>query len=411
MKNIFTSLNKKLIILFLYFTLLISFFLNENSSGGSEKDYFYTYKYVLAISKDIIYGLKLTATEHPQHFPLNYLLQGTLLKIFKEAYIVKLFFLHISIIIPIIFYKCINLVHQNKEASFIFSLILFISPYFRSSAVWATTDNLAILFFLLTIFFYLKFEFYKKKICYIYLSIFFLFLSFYTRQYYILFSLYFFFKLYKNKLLIKNLHIILLLILLLSTPSGIYIYYYYIPRISELTLYYSKNFINNFYIVFSIFIFYLFPFLIFLKKNITLFFKFFKKNFFYNLLIITISFFLSYYFDYNLNIHGGGIIFKFFNLFLNLKLFFLFTSFSIILIIFFFKENVVNNINLLLIIFFSFYFQTIFQKYFDPILMILFLTLFKSKLINNTISNIKNNYFYLYIYFLIFYLISVIYNH
>ena len=163
MNNINWLYNKKLVVLILYFTLLISFLLNENSSGGSQKDYLYTYKYIIAISENLIDGIKLIASEHPQHFPLNYLLLGTLLKFLKEPYMAKFIFLHISLIIPFVFYKCIKIVHKNEEVSFLLSIILFLSPYYRSSAVWSTTDNLATLFFISSIFFYLKFEFFKKK--------------------------------------------------------------------------------------------------------------------------------------------------------------------------------------------------------------------------------------------------------
>jgi len=411
MKKIRIYFCKNLIIIFLYLTLVLSFVLNENSSGGAEKDYFYTYDYILAISENLINGIKLLAYEHPQHFPLHYLFFSLLLKIFKKAYLVKFLYLHISILIPFIFFKCIRLVHHDKKVAFLLSIIIFASPYFRSSAVWATSDNLATLFFLSTIFFYLKFELSEKKIKNLYLAIFFFFLTIYTRQYYILFSIFFLLKLHEKKLFTKNFKKILLLIIILSIPGAMYFFYYYIYRISNLTFYFSTNLINNFFISVSIIAFYLIPFLIFSIKNLKLFFLFLKKELFYIFIIMIVTMILSTYFNYNLNPHGGGIIYRFFNSFLNLYIFFLFSSFFILMIIFFFKENIVINLTLLLIILLCFSFHTVFQKYFDPLLIILFSTLFKTKLIDNEIKKIKNKFIYYYTYFIIFYCISLVYNY
>jgi hypothetical protein len=415
MKKIFIFKNKNLIISILYLTLIVGFLLNENSSGGAEQDYNYTEKFIIAISKDILNGINYAATEHPQHFPLHYILLGLSLKILKELYLVKFFFLHISIIIPLVFYKSIKLIYKNKEVAFLLSIILFISPYYRSSAIWATTDNLATLFFLLTIYFFLKFKFDKKKILYIYLSIIFIFLSFYTRPFYILFSIFFFVNIYKEKLFMKNYKKIFLLIIGCILPFAIYYNYYYSKTDTTLlTNYSSKNPINNLYILISIILFYLFPFLIFSKKNSNLFYLFFKKNLFNNCIVIFLLLFLSYKFDYHLNLYkgsiGGGIVYKFFSLYLDLNFFFIFTSFFSIVIIFFFRENIINNSIIFLTIFLCYYVEIPFQKYFDPLLIITFLTLYKSKFINHQIVNIKNNVTSYYSYFLIFYFISIVHN-
>lgn len=190
-----------------------------------------------------------------------------------------------------------------------------------------------------------------------------------------------------------------------------YFLYFYISRVSELTFYFSGNLINNFFISVSIIAFYLIPFLIFSIKNFKLFFLFIKEKLFFSVIIILVTLFLSYYFNYNLNPHGGGIIYRFFNSYLNLYIFFLFSPFFILLIIFFFKDNITINFTLLLIILLCFSFHTVFQKYFDPLLLILFSTLFKSKLINNEIKKIKNKFIYYYAYFIIFYCTSLIYNY
>ena len=403
--------NKTLAIITLYVFTLIGFIFGEDSSGGSIKDFSYTYQFVLQISVNVISGVDEMMQAHKNHFPLHYIFVGFLLKVFKNIYIVKIIFFHISLLLPLIFYKCLKIEYKNKISIFFFSLLIFFSPYFRSSAIWPTTDNTALIFFLLFIYFFLKYAENNKLNYYLY-SLFFLFLAFYTRQYYILFIIYSFliYKHDKIKISYKKYLIIIVLILSLSMPAIFNIFYYYVPDISNLSNYYSKNFLNNFYIVPTIFFFYLLPFLIFSKKNMHLFINYLKNNLLIFISITAIMLIFSKYFTYFLNPHGGGIIYKLFYLHINEYVFFIISSFSLMTIFFFFKENFKNNFLLLIIIFLCFYFNTIFQKYFDPMLIILFSTFFKSLPIKIEIENFKNNYLKYYSYYFLFYLISLIYH-
>jgi hypothetical protein len=160
----------------------------------------------------------------------------------------------------------------------------------------------------------------------------------------------------------------------------------------------------------SIIFFYLVPFLIFSKKNILLFINYFKNKLWIFILISSLILLFSKDFTYGQNPHGGGIVYKFFYLHINHYFFFVICSLSLMTIFFFFKENLINNLSIFIIIFFCFYFNTIFQKYFDPLLIILFSIFFKSSLIKNEIEQFKNNYWKYYSYFFIFYLISFTYH-
>ena len=134
MNNFFIKLKKKKIVLvsLAYLSLLIGFFYSENSSGGSEKDFDYTYKFIFAISENIVDGLNLMIDLNFNHFPLHYLFIGTLLKIFKEIWLVKFIYLNFSIIIPLVLYKCLSITIKNINAAFYITLLLFFSPYFFS---------------------------------------------------------------------------------------------------------------------------------------------------------------------------------------------------------------------------------------------------------------------------------------
>lgn len=403
--------DEKLTIIILYVFTLIGFIFGEDSSGGSLKDFNYTYQFVLKISANVVSGVNEMMQAHKNHFPLHYIFVGLLLKVFKNIYITKIIFFHISLLLPLIFYKCLRSKYKNKKSIFFFSLLIFLSPYFRSSAIWPTTDNTALIFFLLFIYFFLKYTESNKLSYYLY-SFIFLFLAFYTRQYYILFIIYSFLVYinYEIKISYKKYLIIIILIISLSIPAIFNIFYYYIADISNLSNYYSKNFLNNFYIVPTIFFFYLLPFLIFSKKNMHLFIDYLKNNLLIFTLVTAAMLIFSKYFTYFLNPNGGGIIYKLFYLHVNEYVFFMISSFSLMTIFFFFKEDLKNNILLLIIIFLCFYFNTIFQKYFDPMLIILFSTLFKSLPIKIEIENFKNNYLKYYSYFFLFYFISLIYH-
>ena len=56
-----------------------------------------------------------------------------------------------------------ELINKNKNVTFYITLLLFLSPYFRSSAIWATTDNSGILFFLLSVLYFLKISIQNQK--------------------------------------------------------------------------------------------------------------------------------------------------------------------------------------------------------------------------------------------------------
>ena len=53
--------------------------------------------------------------------------------------------------VPLVFYKVLKKIYINSDKYYLFllSLIIFLSPYFRSSAIWFTNDNLGLLFFFL----------------------------------------------------------------------------------------------------------------------------------------------------------------------------------------------------------------------------------------------------------------------
>jgi len=397
-----------IIITFFYLSLIVSFFLNEDSSGGAQADFFTTQHLIKKISEDFLLGIIDWKNSSLSHFPLHYVVSAIFLKFLTNIDIVRFLFLNLSILIPIFFYKCIKIIFKNDNAAVLLSILIFISPYFRSSAVWLTTDNTALIFFTIAIFFFLKTikQNNNTNINYFFFLLFF-FASSLTRQYLIFFLIFFLVELYREKkIFIKfKVKIIYLAILLL--------FFFYIVGIKFLKSYNTQtsqlltnNIFNNIYINLSIIFFYLSPMIFFFKENIINFLNFFKKNIYVLISLFLILTLFLYKFDYSHN-YGGGFYFKLTNNYLT-KITFLFICFLSLSIIYYLTENNLNNFILVIILFSIFNYNIVYQKYFDPLLIIIFFTLFEHKAINLIIKKIWPNFLYLFIYFFLFWLISFI---
>ena len=196
---------------------------------------------------------------------------------------------------------------ENKNILFAISLLIFLSPYFRSSTVWATNDNLALLFVVISLYFFISsFSKLKKKSYYYFISILFLIIASYIRQNY---SLLFIFYIIKSFEILerKTIIYIILISLLLSFPALLYV-----KKIYELGFNLSiikPDYLNNFIIYLSIISFYLFPFFWSEKnknkyKNLILNRK--KIILFFSLIVVSIFF----YSDIERFSVGGGVILK-----------------------------------------------------------------------------------------------------
>ena len=398
----------KFFFILMYISLIIGFFLKENSSGGSEKDFYFTFFIVEEISKDLIKGVNTLINSNIPHFHMHYIILGTFYKYIQNVESLRFIVLQIYILIPIFFYKCLLEISIKKEKALLLSTIIFLSPYFRSSAIWTTTDNTALLFFLISVFFFLKINKLRNdyKYLYTFLSIIFLSFSALTRFYYITFILYFIFELLKKndfKYMIIN----GIFSLIIFFPS---VAYYFITK-KLLHNFMTDNIFNNIYINISIFFFYLIPFIFFSVEKTLHFLNFLKKNFKKMLLIIIILTIFFSNFDYYNNNYGGGILYQIIKTYLpyDTYIFYILCIVGSMTICYVSNKNT-KNLILVLIFFFNFNYMVVYQKYFDPLLVITLLTLF-----SNITSKLVNKYFvknfsFMFIYFLVFFIISLIKN-
>ena len=408
--------NKKIKIYFLYISLFfLALLFNINPSGGAKQDYqlFQEVIKVFSANVDLKYAKFFFNSYH--HSPVFYIFAGLLQKIFNNFEILRIINILISSLIPYIFFLVLRIKYKiNNFYIFFLSLIIFYSPYFIGTAIWLNGDNLSLLFFLLSILFFLKSEKSNNKIfpisCFLFLAI-----CCYIRYYHCLFGLYYLYK-YFHSLSKKNFILLLILNFLLIFPAIVFLYNIIIDKnffINNNFL--SFNYLNNSLIVSSIIFFYLVPIIFFETKKIILYYK---KNirlplflFSFSIFILLLNLLLNITLI-NPPINGGGVFVKLIsilNLNLNIFLFIIFYIF-ILSINYLFLSNQIENYLLLAILFLSFPVATIYQKYFDPFFIIFFFSLIKSKIIYSNIKNKIINLFYLHLYFISFFLFCLFYN-
>ena len=404
---------RNLLFSFFSLTLLFSFFVGENSAGGTRYDHSVTSEFILLFSSNILENLQIYDPKINPHLPFFYMIFGKLHNLFSlEA--LRFIYLLVSLALPILFYKILKLRFKSidKNTLFIISLLIFLSPYFRSSAVWLTNDNLTLILFCLSIYYFFKSEKFKsKKInhtlrCFIFLA-----LSAYTRQNFIIFIFFYFYYLFSNSEF-KIIMIILFTNFVLSIPILYYLIYYEHVSYYIVTNSVDKiDYLLNIIIYLNLILFYLFPFIFsrsIFKKIIYRLRTNLKEIIFLVLFIILINNFIL---DYSYSAHGfgGGAFYKLFINFLNIpELLILFSIISLILIFCFLDKKITNYI-IIALLFLLYPLPILYQKYYDPLFMIILFSLLSfDKEINSNLLD-KKYIVIPSIYFSSFYLFALYY--
>jgi len=393
---------KTIIYLLFYITFIFSFIFGENSSGGSLNDSLIMQTYQDQVGANLQNGIMFFIETKMVHSPLFYIIKSTL-ENFLNKLTSDLIFLTLSFLIPIIFYSILKKQFRGLDKNLLFaiSLVLYFSPYLRSSAVWATNDNLGLLFFVLSLSKLLTFT--KKKdnsLKDIFLSFFYLIIATYIRQYYIIFAVGYVVLLF-TKIDIKTFFYIVIFNFFLLIPWILYSYNY-LQFNSEYALkgFAKPDLIFSVLVFFTMYFFYILPFF-FQSENYTKIKKLYnsKKIFFFIITIIYFLFFL--YYDLPQNEYGGGIIYKISQLF-DSKLFFMFLSYIGALLVLLTINLNFKNFFILFLLCLMFPFAIIYQKYYDPLIIIIFFGMIESNLIFDNISLKKINIVFIFTYFIIF---------
>jgi hypothetical protein len=365
-----------------YLSIIVGFYLDENSIGGAKHDYVWHIIFIEGFKNNFILTIKNFGSDvnlGTRNSPIFYIIFGLLNKIIQLEYL-RIFNTLISLLIVIVFYHCLLLRYKNvkKIKLVILSSLLFLSPTLRSLSIWPYSLLWGLFFFLIAIFYYLKFDQRKKEIKYAIISTLFIAISAY---FYLSLSVFGFFfitqfilKLNTAEKKIK----IILLNLLLALPAIFFIYikkFYFFNSegiIIEASQRYNVS--NKILIIFSIICYFFIPIILFNCKMIIN--NIFNKNYYTVKTIILITIIaLLFTFNYPItNNFGGGFIFKISHLlFNNNYLFYLCATISVIFILILFNMYRMNYLILFIIVFLYNLQFTIYNKYYDPLL---FLTLF-----------------------------------
>ena len=382
--NFFKTNNVILIFIIFYISLIFGFFYDENLNLGAKPDWFAG---DLPVINDFSIDLKDTLLNYDSYYAHRHSpVYLVFLSFFKSAGlgfdIIRLIHLNISLLLIYFFYKClvIKFNHIEKNILLILSLSIFLSPTFRSLAIWPSSRIVGLIFFTISILEFLKYLKYKEK-KYIWKNTIFLILSSYISPNYSLFIIFFNYHYLKNNNF-KNMILVYAFCLISSLPFFYYIFVldvnFFMVKTPGATygenVSLSFNFSDKILIISSIILFHMIPFLINKKFFYELINKF-RQNLLIIPAILSIFICLLFFFDYQLNYTGGGIFFQISNIFFKNNILFYFISFLSLILLFSFSRNNFDNFLVFLILIISNIQNTIYHKYYDPLIMILFFSI------------------------------------
>ncbi len=401
------------LIVFALASYIYGFTIREDSAGGGLYDFQNTWDNQTTFNENsLTTSIRNTKTseikEHiNSHFPFSYILNKFLNPFSgdKKNFLNSIFIL--NLFLPLLFFFCLKQKYPNKNIFLLgcLSSILYLSPYFRTSAYWAGMENYGLITFLISFYFFSKFHknYFNKKLNIILFSIFSCLCVYFDQKLLLvpLIYLYFFFKNEKDK---KNITIYLITNLILSIPIILLIFYWGSITSPHDTL--SRKVGENLYFeqigyCFSIIVFYLIPYIFINYKKILEYLLSNKKNisiltFVYILYLILIVSFPTSYGSWD--IYGRGWLHKlpmilFDNNYYQKILTYSVFYFALILV----YVSAQARISIFYFITFfsliSLVTLPIFQEYFDP-LMLIFLALFFYKEDEINDKFIKFHYFF-----------------
>ena len=387
-------------------SLFTGFFFDEDlSTGGSRWDFDTTWTVVVDYSNFNFLDAKLKNGADPRHLPLHYFILSIVYKILNDQNFVRLFYLFFSLLMPVFLYlNLVKIYNYRKIFILIISFSFLFFPYFRSSALWPNAHLTALIFFVISNFFYLR-ALDKNRLFDKTLNLLFLAFATYTMQTYVILFIFYLSNYFLNekKKIFTNLF---LFCCFLGLPG----LYFLALNEKMLNLPITRDLFytitNNFSIIFFFLLFFLFN-----KNNYKVFI-----NQFYNLKVIEITFifFLFLFITYNLNydvltskLHGGGFFYKISHFVFNNNIIFLSSFFFSLFAIFLLIKEDFNFFYIIILINIMGLNYQIYQKYFEPLLLIMIFILFKNFLSSNIFIKLRNVLFF-YLIVLFYYFLSLI---
>ena len=341
----------------LILSIILGKYLGEDTLGGAKADYLFHKKFFFLFLNDfkstiINYG---SNELFARNSPLFYIIFSFFLNLGISLKILEFCNFIVVLGLLIVFFKCLKIQYKNINFSdqIIFTSIILLSPTIRSLTIWPYPFIWALLFFLISIYFFLKFTHTKNKdykFRYAILNIVFVAISGYITPNFSIFAIFYFINYFTYFKLTKKLFVLFILNLFLSISAFYYFFitdfYFLNYNVYEIDFSTKYNIFNKLIIISSLILFYFIPFINLKKNNFNLNLN--SKRFFILLLLFLVSIVMFNFPDGA----GGGIFYH-----LSYKIFdnpiLLFIFFGIFLLVFdncgFFQKN---NLILLTCLFF-----------------------------------------------------------
>ena len=386
---------------------VISFILGEDSLGGALHDFRYHEKYFYNFSDNFSQTInEYGRNSEVRNSPVFYILFSKLYSL--GITIDNLKYFNFLIIFPILFFfnKCLDLRFKNieKNTKFFLNSCIFLSPTIRSLINYPYPFIWALCFFLISVYFFLKFrkqkEFKKKNTFW---CIFNLSIDSYFTPNFAVFIIFFFFHFFLDLKNFKNYFYIIISSFFLSLPALIFLiwkdFYIFKNNVFEVSLNEKINFSNKIIVISSFIIFFFIPYVKKINLSLSEVKEKTKNTNFVVLVFLIIFCIINFDFKYGA---GGGFFYKLSILiFKNHVLLFLIFIFSIF---YFYFNNLFNINNIIIFIILIIYNlqYSIYYKYFDPLLFLIFLLLIKiPKNQSLKLNNISKKYFLFYLLLLL----------
>ena len=393
------------VILLGFLSLFFGAYFGEDALGGAKNDYLFHEKYIISFSENFNKAINEFGKNYEvRNSPIFFIYSSFYMKFGIDILYLKYFNLIIILPLVIFFIKSLDIKFENIsiQSKIFLTAIIFISPTIRSLAAWPYPLTWAICFFLISIFYFLKFQKTKseqKKIKYSLLNVFFLAISAYFTPNFSIFSVFFLFYFLRYFKFSKKSFIIILFNIVLSFPALYFLiikdFYLFKTEmdhvIDDYTIYDTLNISNKIIVISSIIFFFFIPFIEIKKIKV----EKISRSFWY---IIIFILFNIYFFNFREGL-GGGLFYHLSNVLFNGPIL-LFVIFSISLLIFK-KSEILNYDNLFLFAILILYNiqSTIYYKYYDPIVYFILLFLVKTKL-NFNLEKISKKNLLFYLFFL-----------
>jgi len=399
------------LICFSFLSFMFGYHIQENSAGGGPNDYNH-----IAVNYNLIFSNNFTEISWDKYessrFPLHYFITKIYLPL--DFGIIRLNNFILSSIIPIILiFSLKKKLNYKNKFNYLFlisiSFLIYLSPYFRTTAYWMLEENFGIFFLIISSYFLFSVLYSsKKKILNIILNLLFIYFAFFCSQNLFVFIIINFFILinYFWKNLFYTFFVCLLNSIFLFLPIFIFydLFTSLFNNISSARVDFNVNNIVDF---FSILLVYLLPVsIICFNKND--FLNFYIK--YYKLIIIFFGLYLFLFWGHDSDVLGGGAIKKlllfFFNKSFFYKFFFIFSSFIGIILSAQIIKDKDPKLTFFIIpyLFFILFSDYVFQEYLDPLFLIYII------LFTNFLDSLrKKQIVFLYFYFFFFLISANIY--